>query len=185
MATETPPEAPAVPDNDEAAQQGLFKQVSLIAGAIYQAGVARALIFLVVGLFLVIAATAYSQTLINAWNKPFYDALSRRDLHEFITQLGVFFLIITGLTVLNVMQRWLSETLKLKLREGLLRDLVRDSLSEVEARVMTLHYAEELPLDAVTRLLKLDNTSGAKAYIVSAKRKLTRAVARWKPAARQ
>ena len=126
MATETPQEAPAAPDSDEAAQQGLFKQVSLIAGAIYQAGVARALIFLVVGLFLVIAATAYSQTLMNAWNKPFYDALSRRDLHEFIAQLGVFFLIITGLTVLNVMQRWLSETLKLKLREGLLRDLVRD-----------------------------------------------------------
>ena len=126
MATETPDQAPAAPDIDEAAQQGLFKQVRLIAGAIYQAGVARALIFLGVGLFLVIAATAYSQTLINAWNKPFYDALSRRDLHEFITQLGVFFLIISGLTVLNVMQRWLSETLKLKLREGLLRDLVRD-----------------------------------------------------------
>ena len=66
----------------------------------------------------------------------------------------------------------------------MVRDLVRDSLTEVEARVMTLHYAEELPLDAVTRLLKLDNASGAKAYIVSAKRKLARAVARWKPAAR-
>jgi len=65
----------------------------------------------------------------------------------------------------------------------MVRDLVRDSLSETEARVMTLHYAEELPLDAVTRLLKLDNASGAKAYIVSAKRKLARAVARWKPAA--
>jgi RNA polymerase sigma-70 factor, ECF subfamily len=64
----------------------------------------------------------------------------------------------------------------------MVRDLVRDSLTDVEARVMTLHYAEELPLDAVTRLLKLDNASGAKAYIVSAKRKLARAVARWKPA---
>jgi RNA polymerase sigma factor (sigma-70 family) len=64
------------------------------------------------------------------------------------------------------------------------RDLVRDSLTEVESRVMTLHYAEELPLDAVTRLLQLDNASGAKAYIVSAKRKLARAVSRWKPAAR-
>ena len=49
---------------------------------------------------------------------------------------------------------------------------------------MTLHYAEEFPLDAVTRLLKLDNASGAKAYIVSAKRKLARAVARWQPGAR-
>ena len=63
----------------------------------------------------------------------------------------------------------------------MLREIVRDSLSEVEARVVTLHYAEELPLTAVTRLLNLDNTSGAKAYIVSARRKLARAVARWKP----
>ena len=126
MSTEAPEEAPAAPEVDEAAQQGLFKQVGLIAGAIYKSGDARALWFLIVGLFVVIAATAYSQILMNAWNKPFYDALSRRDLHEFMTQLGVFFLIISGLTVLNVVQRWLAETLKLKLREGLLRDLVRD-----------------------------------------------------------
>jgi RNA polymerase sigma-70 factor, ECF subfamily len=66
----------------------------------------------------------------------------------------------------------------------MLRGLVRDSLTEIEARVMTLHYAEELPLDAVTQMLKLDNASGAKAYIVSAKRKLARAVSRWKPGAR-
>ena len=66
----------------------------------------------------------------------------------------------------------------------MLRGLVRDSLTETEARVMTLHYAEELPLDAVTQLMKLENASGAKAYIVSAKRKLARAVSRWKPGAR-
>jgi RNA polymerase sigma-70 factor, ECF subfamily len=66
----------------------------------------------------------------------------------------------------------------------MVRDLVRDSLTDVEARVMTLHYAEELPLAAVTRLLKLENASGAKAYIVSARRKLSQAVARWKAAGR-
>ena len=47
-------------------------------------------------------------------------------------------------------------------------------------KVMTLHYAEEVPLNAVTRLLNLENSSGAKAYIVSAKRKLSRAIERWK-----
>jgi hypothetical protein len=45
---------------------------------------------------------------------------------------------------------------------------------------MTWHYADELPLDAITRLLNLKNASGAKAYIVSAKRKLDTAIARWK-----
>ncbi len=61
-----------------------------------------------------------------------------------------------------------------------LRELMQSSLTEIEARIFTLHYAEELPLDTITRLLRLENTSGAKAYIVSARRKLARAVERWK-----
>jgi len=60
------------------------------------------------------------------------------------------------------------------------RELLQSSLTEVESRVMTLHYGEDLSLAAVSRLLNLDNASGAKAYIVSAKRKLARAVERWK-----
>jgi hypothetical protein len=64
--------------------------------------------------------------------------------------------------------------------DRLVRRLLRDSLDEVETRVFTLHYAEDLPLDVITRLLKLNNASGAKAYIVSAKRKLARAVERWR-----
>jgi len=62
----------------------------------------------------------------------------------------------------------------------LIQELVRGNLTELETQVFTLFYAEELPLDSITRLLKLDNASGAKAYIVSAKRKLARAVERWK-----
>lgn len=62
----------------------------------------------------------------------------------------------------------------------LVRELVAGSLTELESTVFTLHYAEDLPLDSITRLLKLENQSGAKAYIVSAKRKLARAVERWK-----
>jgi len=55
-----------------------------------------------------------------------------------------------------------------------MRELVNRTLTETENRVMTLHYGEELPLEAITRLLRLENASGAKAYIVSAKRKLAR-----------
>ena len=61
-----------------------------------------------------------------------------------------------------------------------LRELIQSSLTDVETRVITLHYVEELPLDSISRLLQLENASGAKAYIVSAKRKLARAVERWK-----
>jgi RNA polymerase sigma-70 factor, ECF subfamily len=62
------------------------------------------------------------------------------------------------------------------------REWMRDNLTETESRVMTLHYVEELPFDAIGRLLQLDNASGAKAYIVSAKRKLQKVAARWRAA---
>jgi RNA polymerase sigma-70 factor, ECF subfamily len=61
-----------------------------------------------------------------------------------------------------------------------MRDLVRSTLTELENRVLALHYGEEMPLDAVSRLLQLENASGAKAYITSARRKLERAAASWK-----
>lgn len=60
------------------------------------------------------------------------------------------------------------------------REMIQATLDETETQVMTLHYAEELPLDAITKLLRLENPSGAKAYIVSARRKLSRAVSQGK-----
>ena len=39
---------------------------------------------------------------------------------------------------------------------------------------------DDLPLDAITRLLGLSNRAGAKAYIVSARRKLRRTARFWK-----
>ena len=66
--------------------------------------------------------------------------------------------------------------------EELARQLIRESLDETETTVMTLHYVEELPLDAITRLMGLTNQSGSKAYIVSAKRKLSRALEKWRRA---
>ena len=116
----------AAAEGDEAAHSGLFRQLSLIVRAIAGSGVGRTLVSLIVFLVLVIIATAYMQIRLNAWNKPFYDSLSRRDLHDFITQLAVFAVIGGILTVLNVAQTWLGEMLKLKLRDGLVHDLVRD-----------------------------------------------------------
>lgn len=61
-----------------------------------------------------------------------------------------------------------------------MRMLLNQTLDDVEKRVMTLHYGDEVPLAAITRLLGLENASGAKAYIVSARRKLERAIQRLK-----
>ena len=57
-------------------------------------------------------------------------------------------------------------------------ELVTATLDQTEREVFTMHYGDEIPLDAITRLLGLENASGAKAYIVSARRKLARAVQR-------
>jgi hypothetical protein len=45
-------------------------------------------------------------------------------------------------------------------------------LTPMEVRVLTLHYVHDLTVPAITRRLMLSNPSGAKAYIVSAHRKL-------------
>lgn len=54
--------------------------------------------------------------------------------------------------------------------------LILDTLNQTEAKVLMMHYGEELPLNTVSRILGLTNKSGAKAYIVSARRKLHDAI---------
>jgi RNA polymerase sigma-70 factor (ECF subfamily) len=58
--------------------------------------------------------------------------------------------------------------------------ILAEALDEREQTVFLLHFVEEMPLESITRLLGLTNRSGAKAYIVSAKRKLSVAVNRWR-----
>jgi RNA polymerase sigma-70 factor (ECF subfamily) len=74
----------------------------------------------------------------------------------------------------------LLSTMEHRQAEETVRQLIREALDETEAKVMTLHYVDELPLDAVTRVLQLTNASGAKAFVVSARRKLARAFHQWK-----
>jgi RNA polymerase sigma-70 factor (ECF subfamily) len=59
-----------------------------------------------------------------------------------------------------------------------LMEFLSATLDETERTVFTLHYGDDMPLATITRLLGLQNPSGAKAYIVSAKRKLARAARR-------
>ncbi len=110
----------------ETAHLGLVREMLMMVRAIFASPAGKALIVLVIVIVLVIAATAYGQIRLNRWNKPFYDALSRRDFRDFLFQLGVFFLIAGCLLVLNVAQRWLNETLQVKLREGLVHSLLKD-----------------------------------------------------------
>jgi putative ATP-binding cassette transporter len=105
---------------------GLVQQVRTLTRAIFASPAGKSLVTVVVAVVLVVVLTAYGQIRLNQWNKPFYDALSRRDLREFLFELGVFFLIAGFLLVLNVIQRWLAETLEWKLRDGLVHSLLGD-----------------------------------------------------------
>ncbi|MEP9373034.1 ABC transporter ATP-binding protein/permease [Mesorhizobium sp. KR1-2] len=80
------------------------------------------------GMLVTVLGTAYGQVLLNRWNRPFYDALERRDLHEFFHQLTVFAAIAIFLLLLNVVQTWLNQSIRVRLREGLTLDLITEWL---------------------------------------------------------
>jgi putative ATP-binding cassette transporter len=127
--TERSTEISGTASEGESAQLGFGRQIGLMSRTIFGSPAGKAVIFLLAIILLVVAGTAYGQIRLNGWNKPFYDALSRRDLRDFLFQLGVFFLIAGFLLSLNVAQRWLVETLELKLREGLMISLLDDWMS--------------------------------------------------------
>jgi putative ATP-binding cassette transporter len=122
------PAQTADPAAEERANSRLLPQLDMMARALWDSPVRNTLFLLSGSIFFVVAATAYGQIRLNTWNQPFYDALSHRDFAQFLDQLGVFGLIAGTLLVLNVGQRWLTETLKLKLRQGLGHDLIQNWL---------------------------------------------------------
>ena len=111
--------AAALPPNPSMA-----RQVGTMLSALRVSPVGKTLVWLIVAVVVIVIATSYGQVRLNSWNKPFFDALSRRDLREFVWQLGVFVIIAGILLTINVAQRWVVETLKYRLREAIVRDLV-------------------------------------------------------------
>ncbi|HYN19395.1 MAG TPA: sigma-70 family RNA polymerase sigma factor [Thermoanaerobaculia bacterium] len=59
------------------------------------------------------------------------------------------------------------------------RQAMERDLEPLEAKVLSLHFVDGMPLAAITDLLSLENKSGAKAYIVSGGRKLKRRFGKW------
>jgi vitamin B12/bleomycin/antimicrobial peptide transport system ATP-binding/permease protein len=133
-----------------ATNAGLVPQLAMMFNALWASPVRNTLGLQAAALFSVVVATAYGQILLNNWNKPFYDALSRHDFAEFLTQLGVFGLIAGCLMILNVAQRWLGEMSKLKLREGLVQDLVHNWM--VPGRASRLAHAGSIGVNPDQRM---------------------------------
>ena len=111
-------------DHPDVEASSLREQLATIRQALAGSPMRKALLWMSVGIMLVIVATSIGQVLLNRWNQPFYDALARRDVEDFLQQLLVFAAIAGGLLVLNVGQTWLNQMIRLKLREALTLDLI-------------------------------------------------------------
>jgi vitamin B12/bleomycin/antimicrobial peptide transport system ATP-binding/permease protein len=108
------------------------------------------LVMLATTITVVASLTTFGQIKLNAWNGPFYTALSLKDFWGFLYQLVVFAVIAGFLLVLNVAQNWLREMSKLKLREVLTHDLFDQWL--VSKRAFLLSGAGEIGENADQRL---------------------------------
>ena len=121
------------PAADLFTKDSLFSQVTRMASAVWTARERDQLLMLTAGIVTVVAATAYVQIRLNAWNRPFYDALIHKEVSAFISQLVVFAELAAILLVLNVSQVWLNQTSRVVLRQGLVHDLLNEWLKPLRA----------------------------------------------------
>jgi putative ATP-binding cassette transporter len=118
---------------DGAARESLLSEMIGMTSAFWSSRQRNKLLMLAVALVVVAGATAYMQIKLNAWNRPFYNALTRKNMPAFLEQLGVFGELAGILLVLNVAQMWLNQTSKVVLRQGLVNDLLNEWLKPVRA----------------------------------------------------
>jgi putative ATP-binding cassette transporter len=111
-------------NTDSASLKSLFSDVIWMGSAFWVSRQRNKLLMLAAGLVLVVGATAYMQIRLNSWNRPFYNALTNKDMSGFLAQLWVFGEIAGVLLVLNVAQMWLNQSTKVVLRQGLVNDLL-------------------------------------------------------------
>jgi vitamin B12/bleomycin/antimicrobial peptide transport system ATP-binding/permease protein len=109
---------------ESASLASLFSDVIWMASAFWVSRQRNKLLMLAVALVAVVGATAYMQIRLNSWNRPFYNALTNKDMPGFLTQLWVFGEIAGILLILNVAQMWLNQSSKVVLRQGLVNDLL-------------------------------------------------------------
>ena len=118
---------------DVAPNLGLLSEIVRMGSVFWRSSERRQILMLGAGLVLVVVGTAFMQVRLNAWNQPFYDAVTRKDLAAFLNQLGVFAVVAAILLVLNVSQVWLNQNIRVTLREGLVHDLLNEWLKPLRA----------------------------------------------------
>jgi putative ATP-binding cassette transporter len=87
---------------------------------------------------LVIAANAVMQVRLNNWWGSIYDAIGKRDVSVFFHEVLVFLVIVSVLLCLGVLQTWLHEQTKVRLREAATHDLLDEWLKPRRAFLLPL-----------------------------------------------
>ena len=73
---------------DSASLKSLFSDVIWMASAFWVSRQRNKLLALAGGLVVVVGATAYMQIRLNSWNRPFYNALTNKDMPGFLPSFG-------------------------------------------------------------------------------------------------
>ena len=71
----------------------LIRQFREFVVALWTSEGRHTLSMLTIGIVVVIITTAATQVALNAWNRPFYDAIQQRNFSAFAYQIGIFALI--------------------------------------------------------------------------------------------
>ncbi len=85
----------------------------------------------------------------------------------------------TLLTLDGTRGKGISEEVERKEILNAFSKIVEKELDLLERKVLYLHFADGMQLPEITKMLNLNNKSGAKAYLVSAKRKIQRRMEGW------
>jgi len=133
MADESSKPPNGVKRADSPTRESLFSEMIGMTRAFWASRQRNRLLMLAVALVVVVDATAYMQIRLNAWNRPFYNALTHKDMPAFVEQPGVFGELAGILLILNVAQMWLNQMSTVVLRQGLVNDLLNEWLKPVRA----------------------------------------------------
>jgi len=129
MAEKQSNKPPSGADGAESATlRSLFSDFIWMASGFWLSPQRNKLLMLAGALIVVVGGTAYMQIRLNSWNRPFYNALTNKDMSGFLSQLVVFGELAGILLVLNVAQMWLNQTSKVVMRQGLVDDLLNEWL---------------------------------------------------------
>ena len=118
---------------ETATLRSLFSDFIWMASGFWLSPQRNKLLMLAGALIGVVGATAYMQIRLNSWNRPFYNALTNKDMPGFLSQLVVFGELAGILLVLNVAQMWLNQSSKVVMRQGLVDDLLNEWLKPKRA----------------------------------------------------